>query len=417
MLIFLACSVMMVGVALAFLLMPLVVKPSRARCAPAPETDLVALYRQQIGEVRADVDAGLLPQAQIEEALGELEHRLLAELPQRPGYVLAQWARSGRTAVALLLALPIAAGLLYWKLGNPAALSHDGLPADVTHAGAHSTSADQIEAMVARLADKLAANPDNPEGWAMLARSYSVLGRHAQAVSAFASAAALLPDDADLLADYADALAMTRNGRIKGGPLQLVRRALKLDPDNPKALALAGSEAFDRQDYRGAAAFWQRALRSAPPGTQFSESLRSSLDEASALVATASSSRQSDQPAGVPSATPDAVSGRVVLTGALAAKAAPGDSIFVYAQAQDGPRMPLAILTAKVRDLPMDFILDDSLSMSPQLKLSSARRVVVTARISRSGSATPQPGDLRGTSGPVPVGASKVQVEINEIVK
>lgn len=79
--------------------------------------------------------------------------------------------------------------------------------------------------------------------------------------------------------------------------------------------------------------------------------------------------------------------------------------------------MPLAILTAKVRDLPMDFILDDSLSMSPQLKLSSVRRVVVTARISRSGSATPQPGDLRGTSGPVPVGASKVQVEINEIVK
>ncbi|MEO8156559.1 MAG: c-type cytochrome biogenesis protein CcmI [Betaproteobacteria bacterium] len=413
---FLIFATLMVGGALAFLLTPLLKNSSRLRAGTLAESDLVALYRQQIGEVQADVDAGLLPRAQLAEAVTELEHRMLIELPHRPTHSQAQRYRSRPSAVLLLLILPLAAGLLYWKLGSPGALSADGSPGNFAHPSAHSTNPDQVETMVARLADKLAANPDNPEGWAMLARSYGVLGKHADAVSAFARAVALLPDDADLLADYADALAITMNGQLKGKPLQLVHRALKLDPDNPKALALAGSEAFDRKDYRGAVSFWQRAVRSAPQGTEFGDSLRASLKEAGMLAGGGAAILPSRPATAEPIAAPGRVSGRVVLAGALAANVLPGDTVFIYAQAPDGPRMPLAILTAKAKDLPLDFVLDDSLSMSPEQKLSSVQRVLVTARISRTASAMPQPGDLRGRIGPVGVGAREVHIEINEIV-
>jgi cytochrome c-type biogenesis protein CcmH len=313
--------------------------------------------------------------------------------------------------------LPLAAGLLYWKLGSPGVLGADPRPTAFVQPGAHSTAPEQIETMVNRLAAKLAANPDNPEGWAMLARSYDVLGKHEEAVSAFARAAALLPRDAELLADYADALAMTMNGKLKGKPMQLVHRALKLDPDNAKALALAGTEAFGRADYQGAVTFWERAVRAAPEGTDFADSLRASVEEARALVAGKPANFAAARVTQAAPAAADRVAGRVYLASSVAANAAPGDTVFIYAQAQDGSRMPLAILTARVKDLPMDFVLDDSLSMSPDLKLSSVKRVFVTARVSRAGSATPQSGDLQGKIGPVQVGTGNNRVEISDIVK
>ena len=414
---FLTAATMMVGGALIFLLMPLIKRPSNPRANMFAQTDLIALYRQQMSEVEADVVAGLLSRTQLDEAKMELEHRLLTELPQRSMGTHVQRYKSGITAVAVIVTLPLAAGLLYWKLGSPGALSADARPAAFVQSGAHSTAPDQIETMVSRLADKLAANPGNPEGWAMLARSYDVLGRHEEAVSAFARAAALLPEDAELLADYADALAMTMGGKLKGKPMQLVHRALKLDPDNAKALALAGTEAFGRADYQSAVAFWGRAARTAPEGTEFADSLHASLEEARSLVAGRPANFAAARTAEAAPAASDRVAGRVYLANSLAAKASPGDTVFIYAQAQHGPRMPLAILTARVKDLPMDFVLDDSLSMSPDLKLSSVQRVFVTARVSRAASATPQPGDLQGKIGPVPLGTGNIRIEISEIVK
>ena len=417
MLTFLTAATLMVGGALIFLLMPLIRRPFNLRASMSAQTNLIALYRQQMSEVEADVAAGLLPQTQLDEATTELEHRLLTELPQRPTGAEVKWYKSSITAVVVSLTIPLAAGLLYWMLGSPDALTADALPTAFVQSGAHSTAPDQIETMVSRLADKLAANPDNPEGWAMLARSYDVLGRHDEAASAFARAAELLPGDAELLADYADALAMTMNGKLKGKPMQLVRRALKLDPENAKALALAGTEAFGRADYRGAVAFWSRAVRAAPEGTEFADSLRASLEEAKSLAAGRPANFLTARVSEAAPIAADRVAGRVFLASGLAAKASPGDTVFIYAQAQDGPRMPLAILTAKVKDLPMDFVLDDGLSMSPALKLSSVERVFVTARISRAGSATPQRGDLQGKIGPVRVGTGNNRVEISEIVK
>jgi cytochrome c-type biogenesis protein CcmH len=269
--------------------------------------------------------------------------------------------------------------------------------------------------MVDRLAERLKERPDDAEGWAMLGRSYVALGQHEKAVPAFEKATALRPDDAVLLADHADALAV-RNGRsLAGEPIQLVQRALKADPRNLKALALAGTEAFDRADYPAAAAYWQRLVDAAPPDSPFVAPAREGLAEARQRGGLPAPKAEASPP--MPAAPGGAVlSGTVTLAPALRAKAAPEDTVFVFARAAEGPRMPLAILRRQVKDLPLQFKLDDSLAMSPAARLSGASRVVVGARVSKSGDAMPQPGDLSGQTAPVSVGAQGLTIEISQVV-
>jgi cytochrome c-type biogenesis protein CcmH len=141
----------------------------------------------------------------------------------------------------------------------------------------------QIAQMADRLAERLRQDPQDAAGWAMLARSYTALGRHAEAVTAYERAVALNGQDASLLADYADALAVTRDTRLAGEPLALVERALKLDPRHLKALSLAGTAAFERKDYAAAAAHWERLLEAAPPDSPFAEPMRANIAQAREL--------------------------------------------------------------------------------------------------------------------------------------
>ena len=307
--------------------------------------------------------------------------------------------------------IPLATAVLYWQLGSPGALTTPAHAMPAAHPGGHDTSTEQIAMMVDNLARKLDEQPQNPQGWAMLARSYDVLGRHSDAAAAYEKAVTLVPDDATLLADYADALAMTQQRQLAGKPMLMVRRALKLEPHNVKALALAGTDAFERRDFRGAANFWDKALKAVPADSEFTESLRASLAEAQSLAGDPAP-RSMTKPA--PAAQ---ISGRVTLSPALKLELHPDSTLFVFARAESGPRMPLAILRSSANALPMDFTLDDSSAMSPALKLSGFERVIVSARVSRSGEALPQPGDLMGSSGPVAVGSRAVHIEIGEIVK
>ena len=413
---FLVVASAMLCAALAFLLPPLLRHPRGGTASgEQPTRDLVDLYRQQMSEVERDLSSGLLAAEHQQEARRDLELSMLGDLPQGAPMQAAQWQRSLKPALAILALLPLAAASLYGQLGNPASMLALPAGSSAVKSGPHATSPEQIAMMADRLAQKLAEEPKNPDGWAMLARSYDVLGRYGEAVTAFKKAAALMPDDAALLADYADAVAMTQQGRLGGTPMKLVHRALRIDPDNPKALALAGTDAFDRRDYRGAAILWEKALKVAPEGAEITSALRSSLEEARSL----SGDRSRTATAALESTQAEAahISGQVTLSHALREKTPPDGTLFVFARAESGPRMPLAILKANVNALPMKFILDDQSSMSPSLKLSSFARVIVTARISRSGDALPQSGDLIGSVGPVPMGARNLQIEISEIVK
>ena len=267
------------------------------------------------------------------------------------------------------------------------------------------------------LARRLSTNPADPDGWLMLARSYTVLGRYADAATAYSRALALRPGDAQLLADYADTLAITQGKRLAGEPATLIQRALKADPGNLKALALAGSEAYERRDYRAAGDYWERLLLRVPPGTDLQRSVQANLDEARALQAGGSPAQITRQSAAAQAPAGGRVAGTVRLGPALAARASAQDTVFVFARALNGPRMPLAILRRRVAELPFEFVLDDSLAMDARLKLSGMRDVAVGARISRSGNALPQPGDLQGLVQPVAVGASGIDIVIDAEVR
>jgi cytochrome c-type biogenesis protein CcmH len=253
------------------------------------------------------------------------------------------------------------------------------------------------------------------------------VGQFPKATNAFAKAAELRPTDARLLSDYADALAMTSGRRLDGEPMKLIKRALALDPKEVKALALAGTDAFERKDYKAAVAFWERAVKEAPPDQRFAEQLRGSIEEARAKeglpgsspppVAEAASDRAPDATNAAAGPTGHAViRGRVKLVAALASKTSPNDTVFIFARAQGGPGVPVAMMKRHVKDLPMDFSLDETMAMVPEMNLSKFSKVVIGARVSRSGDAIASSGDMQGFSGPVEVGASGVQVQIDQVV-
>ena len=381
--------------------------------------DDITTLRVQLQRLKALHQEGSLDAKAYGTAKAPLERKLLDSVLAAPAPAPP---RPNRNLIALLAVavVAVAGGGYLWK-GSPgapsastpgatrsAAATEDGVAPP--HSDNDNDNEQQFVAAVAQLAQKLKTQPDNAEGWAMLARSYSRLGRHAEAVPAYEKAVALRGDDARLLADYADTLAVQNDRSLTGAPMKLVERALKIDPDSPKALALAGTDAFERKDYTVAVRYWEKLARGMPADSALMPELQSSI-------------AQARQQGGMPkAATPFAagastLQGSVRLSLAMAKLAAPTDTVFIFARAAEGPRMPLAILRMQVKDLPLKFTLDDSTAMSPATRLSQHARVVVSARVSKSGQATPAPGDLVGQSAPVANAGAGVDIEINELVK
>lgn len=296
---------------------------------------------------------------------------------------------------------------------------------------ARSASVEQIASMVGGLAARLKERPDDAEGWFMLARAYTVLGRFDESLPAYARAAELNPGNAGLVADWADATAAARSSITHPDAVALIERALAIDPTHPKALALAGTMELQRGHAAEAASLWQRLADRLPPGSELRQQVEAGIADARARTvgtgapgATASSAASSAPVGATAGATAGAatgsVRGRVTLAPELAASVAPGDTLFVFARRADGPRMPLAVRRVTAAELKgghYDYALDDSMAMTPAARLSTAERVVIGARISRSGNATPVPGDLQGESAPVAPGAAGVAVRIDRIVR
>ena len=399
--------------------------------------DTLEGLKQKLAQLKELHASGVLPEPQFEEGKTALERQILelvlAAPATAPGATKAAAAPvapasqsakpSGLLLGGLAVAILVVAGAGYLWKGMPAtgqaempqAASADG------QSPQHSTNADQIAAMTEKLLARLKDKPDDVEGWSMLARSYSVLGRHADALKAYQKASGLRKDDPTLLADYADSLAVNNNNSLDGEPMKLVERALKLDPKNLKALYLAGTYAFNKQDYKSAIKTWETLAQAGPAGNVFVREVEPAIAEArklAGLPAAAAPLDAAPQPVTAPAAIgAGMVSGTVTLSAALAKQAQPDDTVFVFARAAEGSRMPLAILRKQVKDLPITFTLDDSMAMSPASALSSVSQVIVGARISKSGNAMPQPGDLSGQSASVKVGAAGLKIEIKDLVK
>jgi len=399
-------AVALVAIAVVFVVPPLLRRPA-ARAGSRADAN-VEVYRDQLRELEADVQAGTLAPDQYERARGEIEARLLQDVDSPEAAEPAPTRRGRAAAIALALMVPIGATLVYLSVGNPGALV-----AQKGGDSGHGLSPDQFEGLVARLAERLKQNPEDAEGWMMLGRSYAVLGRFRDASDAYAKAAARQPQDAQLLADYADALAMAQGRKLEGEPEKLIARALAADPANVKANMLAGTVAFNRGDFTKATAHWELILGQIPPESELAQQVRGAIADARGQAGGSVAPPAPKAQAG----SAGRVRGTVKLAPTLAAKAKPDDTVFIFARAAQGPRMPLAIVRKQVRDLPYEFTLDDSMAMSPAMKLSGQKQVVIGARVSKSGNATPQPGDLEGSTKPVAVGAERLSVVIDTEVR
>ena len=422
-------AALLTAVALAVLVTPLLRSRAGAGGRVSREISNLAIFRDQLAELDADLAAGTIGREQWESARADLERGLLEDAGEAEVEKVAKPAGSSTTAaIVVAIAVPLVAISTYLILGNPQGLNPARASA-AQGASPHELSQGQIESMVASLATRLESNPDDVEGWIMLARTYSALGRFDDASNAYAKAEARFPKNAQLLADYADSLAMSQGQTLRGKPEELIQRALQADGSNLKALALAGSAEFEKQNFAKAAEYWRRILPLLPPGSEMENSVRESIKEAEgkqggkpgSQVATAKAGdgSKAKSPAAPAAATgKDAgLSGTITLARAFAARAAPEDTVFVLARPAQGPRMPLAAVRAKVKDLPLKFSFDDSMAMNPAAKLSDFAEVVVAARVSKTGNVVPQAGDLEGVSKPVRPGTAGMNVEIAQEVR
>jgi cytochrome c-type biogenesis protein CcmH len=424
---FVFAAAVMCVLALWLVLRPLL---SRRDAAAAPQADQLnlAVLRDQLRELEADREQGSIDAEAYAAARRELEQRVAEDVHPAPRAASASVPPARWQAAVLALALVAGAGGLYATLGTPQALVAPGAAPAVAGQALDPHTSNEAEAMVAKLAERMAREPNDPNGWALLARSYSAMGRFVAASGAYQRLIALIPDDAQILSDYADVLAMTQNQKLRGEPERLLARALAADPKNVKALILSGDAAFERTDLASAAVHWQAALANAPAGSEFAQMARDNLahigapvDGALAGPASATPSADAASRAAAPTAatasaaapSATAVGGRVELDPALRAQVADTDTVFIVAKAADGPRFPLAVLRKQVRDLPLQFTLDDTMGMMPGVKLSQFPQLVVTARISKSGNAIAAPGDLESPPQPAKPGDARIQLRIS----
>ncbi|BCB27080.1 c-type cytochrome biogenesis protein CcmI [Sulfurimicrobium lacus] len=409
-----------IAVALAFVLPPLL-RRNVAVARVDRKALNVAIYHDQMDELKADLDSGELDASQYEDARREIEKRLSEDVPAEtgpapsspsarwPGYVVAG-------------ALPVLAIALYAYLGNPSALlTSSEAAAPEMQQGQH-----EVAPMIATLEAKLKKNPDDAAGWYMLARSYGATGRFADAAQAFSKIAELVPDNSSVLADYADALAMAQGGNLQGKPLDLINRALKLNEQDEKALNLAGTAAYQEKKFALAAEYWRRLLKVIPPDSDASREVASAIAEAEKAsggapaldnLSSFDGKNSSEENVSKPlTSSSVSVSGTVSISKELAGNLDPADTVFIFAQLPQGPKMPLAGVKITVKQLPYHFTLDDSVAMMPNNKLSDHPEVIINARVSKSGQPMAQSGDLQGKVGPVKLGQKDVKITIDSRV-
>lgn len=330
---------------------------------------------------------------------------------------------ASRTAfvTALLVALLLPAGAIgvYAMIGQPAAFN-------ATNVAQVAPETVDMDSAIAGLAKRLQETPDDQQGWMLLGRAYQALGRFDDARMAIEKAHLLTPNDPDLTVEYAQALALSEPGRrIEGKTRQLLEEVLTLHPEHERALWLLGISDYQAGNYNAAIAVWNRLLPMLPAGSEIASSVRTQIADAEQLLngsatsdsASVIATSATGQPAATTSADAPRFEVQVSLDPALADKLQPEATLFVFARAAKGPPLPLAIQKLKAGQLPLQVVLDDSMGMLPEMKLGMFDQIVIGARISASGDAMPQSGDLQVLSASLPVNHKQpVVLVINSIV-
>ena len=368
------------------------------------EDEATRALRKQREALAAARAAGVLSQDEYAAKLAALPAPTAA--PTRPARVLA---------LGLAIALPLIALAMYREIGEPRALD----PKALVSAAAEMAAAPDLATAVKGLEARLAGQPDDAEGLRLLARGYQQLQRFGDARDALAKVRALVPDDLDVQVEYAEALALASDTRrFEGEAEALLADALGKNPDHQRALWLSGIAAVQREDTAAALAHWQRLLPLLPPDSNVYAAVAEQIRGLGGEVPARAAAPPAPAPADVTAAGGNALRVSVRVADALKARVAPTDTVYVFARAAEGPKMPLAIQRFAASELPKDVMLDDGMGMMPTLKLSQVPRIVLGARISKSGNAIPQSGDFEVIGAPFDQGdtASPHELVIADVV-
>jgi len=370
------------------------------------------VYRTQIEDLDREHESGHIGQEEWQQSRDELSLRLLEDTSASDDPVAQKEKPAMWTAVLLALALPLSAMGLYLWLGEPEALNPMATAKAIDPSGDKADPA-ELAKMADNLAKKLEAKPDNLQGWVMLGRTYRSLGNYDKAIKAYDRALALSADD-DLSLERVEVMAMQRQGNFDGEPWQVIRSILQKDPQNFGALLMAGSASYANGKLADALKYWQQARAPLTPDNPDVPGLDNAIGTVQQKLGMPVSQPEVSKPKVAASGLN--IAGQVSLSPALKSKVSPGDVVFVYATPTNGERMPLAVFKSTVAQLPLSFTLDDSTAMTPERKLSAAGEVLVKVRVSKSGNAIPQSGDLVGSMGPVKVGVQGLKLEIKDQV-
>ena len=353
-----------------------------------------AIYREELEKLEAERVAGVINSVDYEIAHAEMRQRLFQDINEEDDRSVM--GSSKVTVIGLCIFVALLSAGFYWSLGDATRIAEQGAQQPMTQAS--------VEKMVTEFAVKMEKDPSNLEGWVMLARSYRILGRNEDAAKAYERAGNFMDSDPQLLADYADVLAANANGNFTGKPLKLINQALKLDPNNLMALWLSGTASYTTGNYKAAVQAWEKVAQQLPPETEESRSIQASIADARAK-------------GGLPSKTvaaPKGISGKIEISADLKSKVKPSDILMVIAR-KPGERMPVAVLKTSVAEFPMSFSLTDALAMNPSAPLSQLSDASIEVRISKTGMAKPEAGDLISSPQTVKVGASNVRLVIERV--
>ena len=423
--IFVGVAVLAIVVALVWVVPPLLRTPKSH--ASERRAMNIAVYRDQLKDLEAERDNGALSAEQFEQSKLELEDRLSGDALQDAATEVSgdrggRWV--GWTVAGML---PVLAFALYVLRGAPEVLIQPALASAPAQQGPHAGGGDmaanmaQIEAELEKLQKAAEAAPKDGQAWLKWGMANLAMERFPVAVGAMKKATELLPKESAVWAHYAEAVALAGNRNLEGEPIRLLRHALELNPLEPKALELAGIHAYQKENWAQAAYYWKSLIKQmsaeekqSPYGQNIAEAEREARGKAEAGLARLSQPDKELVKPKVKAATGPRIEGRVELAAALKDKVRPEDTIFLFARAgENGP--PLAVMKARASALPLDFVLDDSLAMTPDMALSKVPEVVLVARISKSGQPKPVAGDLEGKLMAVKVGAKGVKLVIDRV--
>ena len=422
---FFLSATVLVCAAIAFVV-PIILRESTKGYRIGRRQKNIEIAKQRLDDLNRnefDEDSGAVDADPIRQ---EIERGLLDDVEDLDdGEDGGDAARNARvrqwTAVASAVLIPISAGLLYLAIGEPRVISNP----DVINVPAPAEIADNqqseiqingesisFETMTQRVLTHLADNPNDVEGWTTLAQLFIAQQQFSEAASAYRKIRELSGDSADLLVREADAMAMANDGELGGEPEALIMQALQLDPDHGSALWLAGIAAAARADFKTALEYWQHA-EEVIPNEEFLLEIRRLIASAEAELDDTGQSA----PVSEIDTESHSVQAVVSVESSVLQQVDAEDALYVFARANEGPPMPLAVVRKQVKDLPLVVDLDDSLAMMENLKLSAFEEVMIVARISKSGAPVATSGDFFGEVGPIrPADRPKVTVTISERV-